>query len=226
MSSFEEISCITAPLPEKLSRYEQVLAGRAPNLASLYADLIQRLEQTNAGADAPMTGDNLPDFLLPDQNGRLMSLEKLTASGPLVLSFNRGHWCSFCRLELLAYQAAYPRIRELGANVISILPETAAYSRRLAEDLDLPFPLLSDMDNAYALSLGLMIPIGEMLKEAMLACGTNLANSQKNAGWFVPIPATYVIDRNGKVIVADVDPDFRKRLDVERVITALERQAS
>lgn len=112
-----------------------------------YDGLVEHLATVNAGANAPSPGDPLPLFQLPDENGRLLTSTELLASGPLVVSFNRGNWCPYCWLELSALEDCTSAIVEGGGSVVSITPEVATFSRRLKSRLGLSFPVLTDLDN-------------------------------------------------------------------------------
>jgi peroxiredoxin len=139
----------------------------------------------------------------------------------VVVSFNRGHWCPYCRLELRALAKAYPAIAATGAQVVSIVPETMEYSQRLRRTNGLPFRLLSDIDLGYALSVGLAVWIGEEVKQRYVSAGIDLALYQRNDGWLLPIPATYVVGQDFHVRARFVDPDFRRRLSIEEIMGAV-----
>ena len=80
------------------------------------------------------------------------------------------------------------------------------------------FPILSDMDNGYALSLGIAIPVGEEMRDFMTRRGRDLATYQGNSAWLLPIPATFVLDRSGVLVMRHVDPDYRVRASVEDIV--------
>ena len=147
----------------------------------------------------------------------------LLSEGPLILSLNRGHWCPWCRLELRALAQVHDEARKLGAQVVSIIPETLAYSRRLIVDNELPFRVLTDLDLAYALSLGLMIWAGERIRALYLRSGLDLPLFQRNEGWFLPIPATFVIGNDGVVRARFANPDFRKRMEPQDILKAIRK---
>lgn len=98
---------------------------------------------------------------MTDSDGHLVGLASLVSKGPLVISFNRGPWCDYCGLELHALARAYPEIVALGGEVVSIVPETAKYARTSQQARGLPFRVLTALDLAYALSLGLVFWVGE-----------------------------------------------------------------
>ena len=127
-----------------------------------------------------------------------MSLPRSSHKGPLVVSFNRGPWCDYCGLELHSLARAYPEIVAAGGDVISIVPETARYARALQAARGVPFRVLTDMDLGYALNLGLIFWVGDKIMDMYRGFGIDLAHFQGNGGWFLPIPATLVVGRDGK----------------------------
>lgn len=220
-SGFEEIRCLDAPLADRLAAWAGHIADAKPDFASLYTALVDRLLATDAGSEAPEIGSVLPTFLLTDNEGRLVSSRDLLGTGPLVVSFNRGHWCNFCRLELLALAEIYPEVKRLGGEIVSIMPERAAPVRQLRESLDIPFRILTDTDNGYILTCGLMISLGDAVRELYLGVGRDLAEYQGNDAWFVPIPATFVIGTDGRVLDRFVHPDFGRRMAPNDILRSL-----
>ena len=222
-SGFEEIRCLDAGLADKLAAYTQHLTDARPTIADVYSQLVERLEAADAGAGAPKEGAKMPAFLLSDNEGHLVSSVDLLAAGPLVVSFNRGHWCAYCSLELLALSEIYPDIKRLGGNLVSIMPDRAAPIRRFRERFDLPFPILTDLDNGYALTCGLVISLGDAIRETYLSVGRDLSEFQGNDACFVPIPATYVIAADGHVAGRFVQPNFSRRMPPGDVLNCLEK---
>ena len=208
-------------LQERLDIYSAYSRELRPEVNQAYDELIARLNGLKK--IGPSLGAPIPGFYLPDQDGHLVSLESLLSDGPLILSLNRGHWCPWCRLELRALAQVHDEARKLGAQVVSIIPETLAYSRHLIADNGLPFRVLTDLDLAYALSLGLMIWAGDRIRALYLKSGLNLPLFQRNEGWFLPIPATFLIGRDGVVQARFVDPDFRKRMEPQDILSALRK---
>lgn len=218
---FDTIRCLDLPLAEKLEAYAHGLKGTRPLLWAAYQALVEQLARAEVGQAAPAVGQRLPAFLLPDSDGRLVASADLLHDGALVVSFNRGHWCSFCRLELTSFADHYPALLAAGARVVSIMPERSGPTATLRRELNLPFGILSDLDNGYAAGCGLMISLGERIREIFLEGGLDLGISQGNDSFFVPIPATYVIDQNDIIRARVVDVDFRRRMAPEKIITAL-----
>lgn len=211
--NYERARHLDAPLAEQLAQFTGSIASGLPEVADAYENLVTNLNNAGTGAEAPQVGEPMPPFLLPDENGRLLCLEELVAAGPLVVSFNRGNWCPFCWLELAAIGDLLVDIRRNGGDVVSITPETVTYNRMLKKRLDVPFRFLTDIDNGYGLEIGIAMSIPPELKSLLIPLGIDLAVYQKNDAWFVPLPATFVIDRGGIVRLSYVNPDYRERYD-------------
>jgi len=157
--------------------------------------------------------------MLPDESGRLVSLRSLLANGPVAVMFYRGHWCPYCRLNVAAVIQAMDRIKALGGQVVAIMPEMQEFAEKFKADANAPFPVLTDLDNGYALSLNLAIWLGTEIQR--LLSYQDLSNFHGNEGWVLPIPATFVVGRDGLVKARFVDPDFRKRMEIDDLLAAL-----
>ena len=212
-AEFESARSLDGPLSAQLEAYDAMLRARNPASGAAYQGLVDHLSAVDAGSNAPTTGDPLPPFQMPDDNGRLVSLSELLATGPLVISFNRGNWCPYCWLELSSLEDCNAAIGERGGSVVSITPEVATFSRRLKNRLGLSFPVLTDLDNGYALELGLAMSLTDAVREVYVKAGIDLGTFQRSDGWFLPIPATLVVDREGIVRHSYVNADFRERIE-------------
>ena len=219
--AFERADSLDAPLEERLKFYLGESRRLLPDLEATYDQLVQRIAANGADEFVPAVGEVLPNFLMTDTKGHLVDLASLLAKGPLVISFNRGPWCDYCGLELHALSRAYPAIVAAGGEVVSIVPETAKYAQTLQTARGLPFRVLTDLDLAYALSLGLVFWVGDKIKEMYRQFGIDLAQFQGNGGWLLPIPATLVVGHDGRVKARFVDPDFRHRMNIEDIFKAL-----
>jgi peroxiredoxin len=217
--AFEIAADLGGALQSRLDAYSKFSRKLSPAVNEAYDELIARL--SGAKHAGPAIGSPMPGFALPDQDSRIRTLHSFLNEGPLVISFNRGHWCPWCRLELRDLARHYEEIRAAGAQAVSIIPETAAYSRRLAESNGLPFPVLTDLDLGYSLSLGLAIWAGAKIRDLYKKTGLDLGLFQNNEGWMLPIPATFLISSDGSVKARFVETDFRRRMDPEEIVAAL-----
>ena len=224
-AAFERCSTMDASLRERLEAYSDAVRDLVPAYAKAVDELVARLRGSGAGDSAPQIGSAMPGFMLPDETGRLIALEDLLRQGPAAITFHRGHWCPWCRISLAALSRAQGDIARIGAQVAAIVPETQEYAAEFKTRVDTPFQILTDIDNGYALSINLAIWVGSELQELLSSYGHSLPDYQANDGWMLPIPATFVVGRDGHVKARFIDPDFRKRASIEQLIGALEAAA-
>jgi peroxiredoxin len=208
-------------LAEQLRAY--AAAGREifPAYGTAVDRLVARLKENGGGENAPRPGEVMPPFLLPDEKGRLLSLESLLGKGPVAVMFFRGHWCPYCRLNVRAGSQAMDRIEAVGGQVVAIMPEIQTFAEQFKTEAGVPFPVLTDLDNGYALTLNLAIWLGAEIKD--LLSYQDMASFYGNDGWVLPIPATFVVAGDGKIRARFVDPDFRKRMEIDDLIAALKK---
>ena len=154
-------------LSEQLEAY--AAAGREifPAYGEAVDRLVERVHENGGGENAPRPGDPMPPFMLPDDSGKLVTLNALLAKGPVAVMFFRGHWCPYCRLNVRAVIQAMDRIHAMGAQVVAIMPELQEYAERFKAESGAPFPVLTDLDNGYALSLNLAIWLGVDIQQLL-----------------------------------------------------------
>ena len=213
---------LDAPLNERLAVIAAAVRRIDANFADAVDRLVDRLEKQGAGAAAPTPGDVMPSFLLPDDEGRLVGLADVLLQGPAVITFQRGHWCPYCRLNAVGIVEVQQDIAALGGQVVVIMPERGKFARAMKSAVGARFPFLTDMDNGYALSLNLAIWVGAEMQRLM-GLGLDLPSYQGNSSWFLPIPATFVVGTDGIITDRFVDPDYRRRMDIDDLIAALRR---
>lgn len=219
--TLDAICAMDAPLWRRLEAF--VDKQREWNTPFLDAGerLVDRLKTGDFGREAPQIGGPMPDFLLPDQQGRMRSLGEFIGDGPMILSFNRGHWCPFCRIELSALADAHRDLETVGVKIVSIMPDRELYVRRMPDEIRSRITILSDIDNEYVLSLGLAMWLGDELRTLMQSQGLDLGEVHGNDSWCLPVPATFVLGRGGRVLARKIEPDFRKRMSIDEIRTAL-----
>jgi peroxiredoxin len=222
-AAFLECRDMEGTLSEQLAAY--AAAGRQifPSYADAVDRLVARIHDNGGAESAPRPGDLLPPFILPDETGRLIELNSLLGNGPIAVMFYRGHWCPYCRLNMHAVIQAFDRIRAAGGHVVAIMPEVQEFTGRFKSDSGAPFPVLTDLDNGYALSLNLAIWLGTEIQQ--LLSYQDMSGFHGNDGWMLPIPATFVVGNDGRVKARFVDPDFRKRMEIDDLIAALKGAA-
>lgn len=181
----------------------------------------EELLSSTVAADAKTTGDKAPDFELSNVRGGTLSITDALSEGPVVLSFYRGSWCPFCNLELNALQQQLPAIQDCGARLIAVSPEKPDTSLTHAEKLNLGFDVLSDPGNRVADAYGLIMTVPETLRPLYLQWGIDLPAANGDDSHQLPVPATYVIGRNGTIHTACVDKDYTTRMEPAEIVEAL-----
>jgi peroxiredoxin len=174
-----------------------------------------------AAQGALAVGDRAPDFALPDATGRTVRLSERLAEGPVVLTFYRGAWCPYCNTSLRQFQEALPEIRAAGADLLAVSPQTPEGSREAEQAGGLAFPVLSDVGNRVSRDYGLVFTVPAEVRERYLASGIDLERANGSDAWELPVPATYIIGRDGTVRYAFVEADYTQRAAPRDVLGAL-----
>lgn len=206
-------------LSERLEAIVDEMRTRNPEGMVVVDRFIARLEEARAGSSAPALGEALPPFMLPDHQGRLVGLSELAGERALVLVFHRGHWCPYCRTTIASLAEAQPRLAP--ARIVAISAEVQRFTRRIRAEAGAQFRFLSDIDAAYASSIGLAITIEPALREILERSGKRVPDFQGSKGWVLPIPAVFVLDRDGIVRARHVDPDYRRRMEIDDLVAAV-----
>lgn len=172
-----------------------------------------------------------PTFTLPDAvSSKTVRSTDLLALGPLVLNFFRGRWDPYCVTELEVWRDLYPRVRELGAILVAISPQTLRQSDFTAQQYNIQFPLLQDTDSVLAEQFGIAYPLSMTLQRyyrsilvniPFINSGKNVMSAPDDSVWKLPLPATFVIGQDGRIRFAEGHADFRVRPEPEDVLAAL-----
>ena len=211
-----------ASLGDRLETFSTAARVLRPAMQEAVDRLVVRLMASNLGNAVPKIGDPMPPFILPDEKGDLVSLASLLRVGPVAVTFHRGHWCPYCRINTKALAEAQTRIAAEGAQIVAIVPDRQQFAAALKRESNMHYPVLTDMDNGYALSLNLAIWVGAEMKDYMTSIGRILPDYQGNDSWILPIPATFVVGQDGRIRTCFTDPDYRHRMTIEDLIAALQ----
>ncbi len=216
-NAWKRAEALDAPLNERMALYVSETRKVLPNLIASYDEFVSSLRTLDAGMSCPAVGEVLPEFILPNTDGSLVQLSKLLKWGPLVISFNRGHWCPYCKMELRTLARKEPELADIGAKIVSIVPEISEFSEKMKGLNELPFEILTDMDLEYSDSIGLATVVPDNIREFYIQSGINLPVYQGVKRWVLPIPATIVVGQDGIVRARFVDPDFRCRMEISDI---------
>ncbi len=183
--------------------------------------LVHGLIESGAAQQALKAGDRVPEFMLPNAEGHLVQSQNLFGRKPVVVSFYRGVWCPYCSVELNALADASEALQEAGASIVAITPETGGAALKTKKERELPFEILCDVDNGVAMDFGLLFRIPDDIQPAYERAGVKLPVYCGNDSWILPIPATYVVGKDGIIAEAYVNPDYRERCDPATLVDAI-----
>ncbi len=170
-------------------------------------------------------GSLAPEFALPDANGRIVRSADLLALAPLIVTFFRGRWCPYCMAELAAWRDLYPELRRRGALLVAISPQTVHQNSLLLQQHPLPFPVLSDSECAIAERFRVAYTVPEYHRQHYRRILVNIPFMNGDSSWRLPLPATFLLQRDGRIAFAQAYADFRVRPEPEEVLAALDNQA-
>lgn len=208
------------PLQDDLDAFKTTWTERVgPDIAKMMTD--DNAALLPLAGQALKAGARFPDVPLLDQTGRRASIGELASEQPLVVTFYRGGWCPYCSMELRAYQQALPEIHRLGGRLVAVSPETPDNTLTTAEKNELTFTVLSDPEGQLADALGIRFELSDAVKAYFVKAGHDLPARNGDSRWSLPMPATYVVNRDSVIVLAAVDPDYRKRLDPKSAIQSL-----
>ncbi|MEO1093361.1 MAG: peroxiredoxin-like family protein [Cyanobacteria bacterium J06638_28] len=199
----------------------QFRANRPQEVLTVMAKATEDLEQSQIVNQALAAGDQIPTVELPNATGDRVSVQNLLSQGPVVISFYRGGWCPYCNLELRALQSVLPELTALGANLVTISPETPDNSLSTQEKNDLTFQVLSDVGNQVARSFGLVFTLAETLRPLYNNFGIDLPAHNGDDTFELPIPATYIVRPDGTIAHASINADYTQRMDPQEILEAL-----
>lgn len=162
------------------------------------------------------TGDVAPDFTLPNATGQTISLSEALRKGPVVLKFYRGEWCPICNLDLRAVQQRLPDIQNLGGQLLAISPQKPDDALTAKEKNSLEFEVLSDTDQKVIKAYNLQFDPGEDYHSRR-----DLTLLNGDGSKTLPIPATFIIDTDGRIVAAHVEANYTERMLPEEIIDQL-----
>ncbi len=168
-------------------------------------------------------GETAPKFYAMDADSNQFSLEEALKKDPVVLIFYRGFWCPVCNKHLGSIQDSLKMIEEKGAKVIAISPEKPEYLDKMAVKTGAKFTLLYDEGYKIADAYDVTFKPGAMqLFTYNIGLGAKLKETHSDKSQQLPIPATFIVNQNGKIIWRQFDPDYKKRSSVKEILKALE----
>ena len=178
---------------------------------------IDQLKAPGIDEHALKPGETAPTFELSDGDGMMWRSEDLLRGGPLVIVFYRGRWCAYCNTQLAALQKIHSQVAASAASLVAVSPQTQKHSYMTRDMHRLRFPVLSDPGNQLSRKFGLVWRLPSELRQMYEAIMTKLPGYNGDQSWELPLPATYIVQPDGKISFARVDVDWRQRPEPEEI---------
>lgn len=199
----------------------QIYQGMPKASTDNFDKQIKELKDMNFAKQGLQVGDTIPTISLSNAKGEKVNVNDILTEQAVVISFYRGGWCPYCNLELRALQQFLPKFEQLGAKLIAISPEKPDNSLSTIEKNELKFEVLTDEDNNLARDFGIVYEFPVYLEDTYNGFGLDLKQHNGSNKVELPVPATYVVDKSGKIIYAFADEDYTVRANPEDILEAL-----
>jgi peroxiredoxin len=124
-------------------------------------------------------------------------------------------------MELEALEQIHSEVRALGAEIVVLTPELERYARALHKKLNLTFDILTDLHLKTAEQLGLVFILPDYLRELYKSFGSTLDRFNDEPEYRLPMPARYIIDKQGIIRAADVNADYTIRSEPSETLRQL-----
>lgn len=213
----QEAPKLSDELAAKRSELQQ---GMSEEVKQKLAEAQQKLDASGAADRALQVGDAMPEFELTDASGTKVKSADLLATGPAVIVFHRGGWCPYCDLTIRAYQRAEADFRAAGVKLVAIAPEPADKAAATIAQTGARFDLLSDPGCQVASLFGVAYELDPGVRETYQQLGFNVGELNGDGSWKLPLPATYVVGTDEKIVWASVGTDCAQRVDPAEVVAA------
>lgn len=192
-----------------------------PEILATMSQATDALKRSGIEERAAKTGDTMPDFELPNQHGKPRRLSDYLAKAPVVLNVYRGGWCPYCNMEMKALSDALPQIEAHGATLVGMTPELPDKAMSTAERNAIAIDILSDAGNRVAEQLGLVFELPAALHPLYAKMGIDLAGYNGDDSFKLPVPATYIVGRDGVIAYHFVNADYTQRLEPAEIVARL-----
>ena len=189
---------------------------------AVHGRTVTELKARRIAAGALAVGAKAPAFELADHDGEMVSSSDLLAHRRLVICFIRGRWCPFCVGQMEAMNSVVPSIEAAGARLVAISPQTVKQAYFMHDQHKLRFPLLVDSRNRVAREFGLVYRVPAEQEAVYRRAFVNLLFANGDQSWELPIPATYVIERDGTVLYASANEDYTDRPEPSEMVNVLQ----
>lgn len=212
----------TRSLREIFAERKTLIAKYVPaETLVIHAQAVAELKTQSLAANILPAGAKAPPFELPDHDGKIVSSIGLLTKSRLVICFIRGRWCPFCVGQMEGMNLILPQIEQSGATFVAISPQTVKQSFFMHDQHKLRFPLLSDAGNKVARQFRLTYRVPAPQEAVYRRAFVNLPFTNGDDSWELPIPATYILDRDGAVLYASANEDYTERPEPADIVSGI-----
>jgi peroxiredoxin len=212
----------TRPLREIYAERKELISKYVPaETQAIHTQAITELKRRKIAVNALPVGAKASQLELQDHNGKIIRSSDLLAHGRLVLSFIRGRWCPFCVGQMEAMNLILPQLEQAGAMLAGISPQTVKQSFFMHDQHKLRLLLLSDTGNKVARQFGLTYRVPAPQEAIYRRAFVNLPFTNGDDSWELPIPATFILDRDATILYASANEDYTERPEPSDIIRVL-----
>ncbi len=207
-------------LIDEISKYQEAFRKKVPeDIQKTMKQATNKLKELELSKNALKKDEKAKDFKLPNALNKEVCLKDILKENDfVVLSFYRGGWCPYCNLELKALENINNELNRLNAKLIAISPQTPDKSLSTKEKNELSFEVLSDSNNKIAKEYGLVFNLADELKPIYKSFGIDVVDSNDEDSFELPMPATYVINKDKEIIYTFIDEDYTTRSEPQEIL--------
>jgi peroxiredoxin len=169
-----------------------------------------------------IVGDEAPNVPLTTSENKKVTLKDFYEKQPVVVIFYRGYWCPICNKYLTEFAEKATRIEDAGAKIIAISSESYENTTKTIAKNKIDFTVISDLDGSIMEAFDVKFDVTKeyqgMIQDKL---GASISETNANKEGVLPVPATFIIDTNGKIIYKQFDPDYKNRATIEEILAHL-----
>lgn len=212
-------------LIDNIKQYQETFKQRVPkDLQEVMLKATENLKNEKLSKNALKLKDKAKSFTLKNAINKDVNLDELLKENEfVVLNFYRGAWCPYCNLELKAFEQINDKLIQNKAKLVAISPQTPDASLTTMQKNELSFEVLSDTNNKVAKEYGLVFSLAQELRPIYEKFGIDIVASNNENSFELPMPATYVINKNKEIIYAFIDEDYTSRSEPQEILDIISK---